>query len=356
MVQRSRAPLPARSGPAPRTSSLVELPPGDYDLFDGDATVIATSSSGAHAIFRPEALDALAQGHIRGDVLRVSPEWTRSAYWILLATVLAVVAFTAIGTIHEYAPGPAVVRLSGRIDLTATAPGTVVSIDVQAGDEVEAGQRLVRFYGAEEMHTLERIKRELDMELVRSLTDPADSEVRKSLARLSAEKGLADARLDERSLRAPRRGRVSEIRIRPGQLLQTGEIALTLLDDETPPSLIAVLPGHFKPQLKVGGTLRFAPDGYPFAYQTLAIESVGDEVLGTSEVRRYLGPELVDAVKIEGPSVVVTASLPRDHFTADGRTYRYHHGLPGHIWARVRTRSILEALVPALKGDAEHER
>jgi membrane fusion protein (multidrug efflux system) len=190
---------------------------------------------------------------------------------------------------------------------------------------------------------------------VRSLSDPSDEEARKSLARLSAEHGLAEARLDDRSLRAPKAGTVSEIRIRPGQLLQPGEIVLTLLDDETPPSVVALLPGQFRPQLRPGGLVRFAPDGYSFSYQSLTIESVGDEILGPSEVRRYLGPELADALKIEGPSVIVTARLPKPSFDAEGKAYRFHHGLQGHVWVRLRARTILAAFVPALADVLEQD-
>jgi membrane fusion protein (multidrug efflux system) len=308
------------------------------------------------SMFRGEALDELLRGRVQGDVLRLSPSWIGWAYWILLATVLATLTFAAVGRVREHAPGPAVVRFGGRVDLTATSPGTVVSVEVRAGERVKRGQLLVRFHGADEVHTLERIKSELEMELVRSLSDPGDDASRKGLARLSAEKGLAEARLDDRSLRAPRAGTVSEIRIRPGQLLQAGDLALTLLDDETPPSLVAILPGHFRPQLHPGALLRFAPDGYPFSYQTLAIATVQDEVLGPSEVRRYLGPELADTVRIDGPSVIVTASLPNDRFSADGKPYRYHHGLPGRVWVSVRTRSILTAFIPALAGLLENER
>jgi biotin carboxyl carrier protein len=317
--------------------------------------VVVEQPGAEPAIFRAEALDELLQGQIRGDVLRLSPDWIRWAYWILVAAVIATVVFAAIGRIREYAPGPAVIRFAGRIDLTATSPGTVVSIEVSAGERVERGQLLVRFFGADEVHTLERIKSELDMELVRSLSDPNDETARKSLARLTAEKGLAEARLDDRSLRAPRAGTVSEIRIRPGQLLQAGDLAVTLLDDETPPSLVAVLPGRFRPQLHPGALVRFAPDGYAFSYQTLALGTVGEQILGPNEVRRYLGPELADAIRIDGPSVIVTAPLPNDRFSAEGKAYRYKHGLPGRVWVRVRARTILAAFVPTLAGLLEHD-
>jgi membrane fusion protein (multidrug efflux system) len=366
-MNRPTPPPPPRSAPPQgrRQSSAAAPPPPPVDEDEEDEDDVdddeedddeeedeedeeeAQSRGKGRAIFREEALDALAQGGVRGDVMRLSPAWTQWAYWMLIAVVVATVAFAWAGTVHEYAPGVAVVRLGGRVDLTATTPGTVVSIDVRAGDQVKAGQLLVRFYGAEEIHTLERTNNEFEMQLVKTLSDPGDDVARKELARLRAEKGLAEARLEERSLRAPRAGTVSEIRIRPGQLLQAGDLALTLLDEDSPPSLVVVLPGHYRPQLKPGSSLRFEPDGFRFAYQTLTVGSVGEDVLGPAEVRRYLG-ELADAVTIDGPSVIVTAPLPDSRFVSEGRAFNYHHGLPGHAWARVRTRSIMAAFIPTL--------
>jgi membrane fusion protein (multidrug efflux system) len=313
------------------------------------------ANSARRAVFRAEALDELEHRHIHSDVMRLSRDWVNRTYWILVAAAVAMLSFAAVGTIREYAPGQAVVRLGGRIDLTATAPGTISSIDVLAGERVARGQVLVHFYGAEEMNTLERIASEFEVQLIKMLTDPADDAARKELARLRAEKGLAEARLAERSLRAPRAGVVSELRIRPGQLLQQGDLVLTLLDDQTPPSVVAILPGRFRPQLKPGTRLRFEPEGFKFAYQSLVVDAVGDEVLGPSEVRRYIGSELADAIKIDGPSVIITAPLPSDHFTSEGTAYRYYHGLPGRVWARVRSRGLLRALLPTLRDSGEHD-
>jgi membrane fusion protein (multidrug efflux system) len=365
---RGKSAAPARTASAPSPPAVVVAQEDDEDdeasaAHDASAANDASDDdddeddddedSESHGIFREEALEQLAQGQLRGDVLRLQPDWVQRAYWIVVAAVLAGVSFAAAALVHEVASGPAVVRLDGRVDLTATTSGTVNSIEVRAGERVAAGQLLVRFYGAEELHTLQRIDSELEVQLTKALADSTDQSARAELARLRAEKGLAEARLDERSLRAPRGGTVREIRIRPGQLLQAGDLALTLLDDETPPSLVVVLPGHFRPQLRPGLSLRFAPDGFRFAYQELTIDSVSDEVLGPAEVKRYLGPELDDAIPIQGPSVIVTARLPDQGFVSGGKTYRYQHGLPGSASARVRTRSLLAALLPGMGESGE---
>src|SRR5262249_21237077 len=159
---------------------------------------------------------------------------------------------------------------------------------------------------------------EFQAQLVRVLRDPADQGTLKELSRLRARKELAEARLAERSIRAPRAGTVTEVRIRENQLLQPGEIILTLADDQQRPQVVALLPGFARPQVRPGMQLRFEPSSFEFAYQSLVIDSVGDEVLGPGEIRRYLGPELADAVPIPGPAVIVTATLPTNHFVSDG--------------------------------------
>jgi membrane fusion protein (multidrug efflux system) len=82
----------------------------------------------------------------------------------------------------------------------------------------------------------------------------------------------------------------------------------------------------------------------------VTVDSVGEEVVGPTEIRRYLGQELGDSVALEGSTVLVKASMPTRTFTADGQTYSYVEGLAGHADVRVRTQSILVLLVPSLKA------
>jgi hypothetical protein len=60
--------------------------------------------------------------------------------------------------------------------------------------------------------------------------------------------------------------------------------------------------------------MRLEVSGYPYAYQQLVIDTVGD------------------------------------HLVADGRTLDYYDGMHGRAEARVRAESILVTLFPALKA------
>jgi len=49
--------------------------------------------------------------------------------------------------------------------------------------------------------------------------------------------------------------------------------------------------------------MRLELTGYRYAYRDVAIQSVGDEIVGPAEVRQYLGQEIADAVHyLAGPS------------------------------------------------------
>ena len=104
---------------------------------------------------------------------------------------------------------------------------------------------------------------------------------RQSLAALRAARELAAGRLRERQVIAPQAGVVRNLRIRPGQLLAPGDMVLTLVDEERAGySVVALVPGQFRPMIAQGMPLRFELEGYPQVARTLSVEEVGDEVVG----------------------------------------------------------------------------
>ncbi len=306
-------------------------------------------------IFREEALRHHEGTHQEGDVLRISPEWTRWTYWTLLGLLLAALVYSLLGTLPEYATGPAVVKVDGQSHLTVDQPGIVSSVEVRPGQRVEKGQALISFRSAEETASLDRIQREFELQLIRVLRDPSDESARQTLTSLRAEREQAVVRQQARTLRAPQAGVVSDLRIRPGQYVTPGEGVVSVLGDNVTVSMVALLPGGYRPTLEPGRPLRVELDGFPHEYQTFTIESVGDQIVGPGEVRRFLGPEIADALQLNGPMVLVRARLPSPTFTSKGRTFNFFDGMLARADARVRKESILVALVPGLKGALGHE-
>jgi hypothetical protein len=95
--------------------------------------------------------------------------------------------------------------------------------------------------------------------------------------------------------------------------------------------------------------LRLEISGFRYSFKHLEIVSVGDEVVGPAEVRRYLGPDLADSVTLSGPTVIVRARLAERQFAAEGHSYNFYSGSPAVAYVRMRDRSLLMALLPWLK-------
>lgn len=301
-------------------------------------------------LFRPEAMQHAAAGaRAESDVLRLSPRWTRPTYWVLVAAFFATLLYGVFGRVHEYATGPAIVRLIGREEITSNVAGTVHSVEVRPGQSVAKGDVLVQFNAAKESAELDRIEKEIELQLVRTLRDPSDMGAREALTSLQAQKELATAKLAEFSIRAPRAGIVGDVRIRRAQLLAVGDIVATLLPEAPRFAVVAMLPGAYRPQLTPGMTLRFEVAGYRYAYQELVVDAVGAQIVGPNEVKRYLGAELSDTVRVDGPIVLVEARPAATAFRADGRSFDFYDGMNGIAEARVRTQRIVVALVPALR-------
>jgi multidrug efflux pump subunit AcrA (membrane-fusion protein) len=307
-------------------------------------------TTGDDGLFSATATAAMEAGAREGTPLALSPAWLSRSYWLLLAGTVGALLFAALAHVGDYARGPAVVRVDGRLDLSSAAGGIVLSVDVEPGTTVAAGQTLVRFHAEPERRELEQLEREFELKLVRILLHPADEATRQSLAALRAAREMAAARLRDRLVVAPQAGVVRNLRIRPGQLLNPGDVVLTLVDENQAAfTVVALVPGQFRPMLKQGLPVRFTLDGHVQATADLQVESVGDEVVGPNEMRRYLGQELGDTMPVQGGLVLVRARLPWQTFGLDGQRYRYYDGIPGRVDVRVRQVRLLALLFPALK-------
>jgi membrane fusion protein (multidrug efflux system) len=306
-------------------------------------------------LFRREVIEQTLRPKVQADPLRMSPTWARWSYWVLVATLAAFLIYAWVGTIDEYATGVAVVETGGRADVTTRTAGTVVGVEALPGQRVEAGQLLVRFDDARERADMERTEREFTLQLINRLRDPTSTAAEQALISLRAERELARARLDERSLRSPTAGIVNDVLVRPGQYMQPGQTVLSMAAGETEPAVTVVVPGQYRPQLRAGQPMRLEISGYRYAYQKLVVSAVGDEVIGPAEAQRTLGPAIAETLQVTGPVVLVHARLPSPTFEAEGKTYRYHNGMHGTAEIRVRSERILWVLVPSLKAVFEEE-
>jgi biotin carboxyl carrier protein len=305
----------------------------------------------SEGIFRAEAIEHHAGGEEGGDVLRFDRAWTRVIYKILVAAAVCGFLFISLFNVDEYASGPAVVRVDGRRMITATTPATVEGVEVKPGQLVDIGTVLVRMYNTDENNELVRATREFDLQLVRMLRDPNDVAVKQSLATLRAARDQAKNVVESRTIKAEVQGYVSDVRVRPGQHVNAGEVLLAVAPKGSAQvSLVSMVPADYRPMLKNGLKMRFELDGFRYEYSDLVVTDVSAEAVGPTEVQRFLGQERADAVILDpGAKVLVTASLPAATFTSEGTPYGYFDGLTGTAEIRVRSEPILVTLVPALR-------
>jgi membrane fusion protein (multidrug efflux system) len=301
------------------------------------------------SFFRREALTYHAGAQHEANLLELGPAWIRRSYWVLLAACTAALLYSLVGRINEYATGTAVIRSDDRIDINAHLGGTVEAVLVRPGQRVVVDQPLIRLYGALEAANLGRIESEFEQHLVSMLRNPNDAAARSAMAGLRAQREQVLAQIDERILRAPRAGVVSHLTVREGQQLQPGDLALSLTGGESGFRVLAVLPGQYRPLIRPGMRMRLELRGFPYAYQTVSIESISDEVVGPAEVRRYMPQSIADAFDPMGPMIFIEAALPGRSFTVSGRPLGYYDGMFARAEVVVRSESILLRFIPGLR-------
>jgi multidrug efflux pump subunit AcrA (membrane-fusion protein) len=302
----------------------------------------------AETVFREQARRSLEGAELEGSPLRLASGWIHWTYWLLVAVGLMGLVFAALADIGEHAHGPAVVRLRGRTPVTAVEPGVVAELTVEPGQRVQAGEVLVRLHDDAERAALLRLEQELRAKQVELLRDPYHPAHREVIARLRAERVLALARVTQRVVRAPHDGVMSDARIAPGQRVEAGQVLLTLAGAEARREVLALLPGHYRPLLQPGMTMHLELAGYHGYAQLLTIDTIGDEVVGPGVVQRLLGDDLAETFAVQGPVVLVRASLPAAELVAGPRRYPYFDGMAGTAQVKVRTQSLMTTLVPGL--------
>ncbi len=302
-------------------------------------------------VFRQEAIDHLVKRGQRGDVVRVHPGWIRSAYWMVLVSVAALLAFSSLAQVSQYAEGPAAVRVTGRTDITALETGTITALEVTPGQEVKQGQVLARLHDSEQAARLRAINTEFERRLVAYLQSPADPAVRSALSSLVTERESARASVEARTFRAERDGVVKEVHVADGQRVEAGKTILSLVDKGTREgmALFVFLRGQERPRIKVGQKMRFTLPGYRGAHVDMEVRAVSAEVMGGKDARdRYLGERYRDSFPIEGSVVVVEGVITTTSFDADDETYELHDGMAGVAEVQLASRSVLETLIPGL--------
>jgi membrane fusion protein (multidrug efflux system) len=262
-----------------------------------------------------------------------------------------VLAFVCSAQVTDYAEGPALVLLDNRRDVTASRAGVVVEIATASGAHVHEGDVLLKLHSATEAAELASLERELSDQLVLLMRNPSDRSARDAVLALRTRRDVAKTALERSVLRAPMGGIVTDLRARPGQMVEAGAPLLALQAEPSGAHVTALLPGSERPRLRPGMPLRLHVDGFERTVIELEIERIDEQVLGPAEAVRALGVELAGAVDVSGPIVLVHARVPDTSFRSRGVAYRLHHGMPTRAEVAVAKEPLLYAWMPGL-GEA----
>lgn len=302
----------------------------------------------ARSIYNAEALASQRKRGHEGGLVHLSPRWVRIAYPSAVIAVLIAIAFAILAKVPTYSAGAGVITIEG-IEITSPSPGSVATVNVQPGQPVRAGEELARLLAQDEESALVQADREYRNALATLLFDGADETAKAAVAAADGNRQRALDRLEARVIRAPQDGVVGDIRVRSGAALGQGDHVLTLLRKDAEPTVLVFLPGQDRPRLRRGQAIQIELAGYTKVREKGTILEVGAEVIGPNEARRALGQKNADAVPLNGPVVMVRATLPSRTFKVARDTFRYHDGMPLRGEVKVENKPFLISLIPALE-------
>lgn len=315
-----------------------------------DALMQLEHGRGAAALFREEALQAQANLGDTGEAIRIAPGWSRAMYWALLGMLVIGVIGMAVGRVNRYSNGPAVVRQHGRSELAALAAGPVASIEVEPGQRVRKGQVLAKLRDVSERANYDSTREDFHSQLRERLLDPTAQAPAQQVRTLKRQLDSAEASLEQRVVRAPHDGIVTDVHVQAGQHVNMGDVVMAVVDESDPGlEVVAFLPGADRPQIEPGMPMRLSLAGFEYAYQDVIVEEISEGVVGPSEAKRMLGPQLADTLPLGGGVVMVRARLAGQTFVSDDEVYPFHDGMGGEVDVRLDAETILEMLIPALK-------
>jgi len=158
-------------------------------------------------------------------------------------------------------------------DLSLELPGIVDTIDFKSGDDVKAGQLLLRLRVEDDVAklqslqavaelakiTLERDQKQLSVKAIsQAIVDNDNAAYKNDLAQVAQQQAL----LDKKSLKAPFAGHLGIRQVDLGQYLSAGT-AIVTLQQLDPIYVDFFLPQQALSQLKVGQTATAKIDAYP---------------------------------------------------------------------------------------------
>lgn len=298
-------------------------------------------------VFRAEAIEEQRRSESPSAILNVSERWGSWIVGGMAALLLAFVAFLVFGTATEYAEGTAVVHSRGRVPVVANEGGTVAAIHITPQTEVAPGDVIGTLYDHAELAQVQRLEHEYEDALVRLLRNPEDPTAGSGLAALRGASEQARADLEERQLIVPVGGMLTDVRVRPGTLVNPGQTVATVRAARAGFEIVAAVPGNFRPLLASGLPVVAELEQFPGSRFHLEAREISPEVISPGEARALMG-QLLPTGTEDGALALVYADLPEVLVSSTGAEHPLYDGMRGSVRIPVREERFIVTLWPAL--------
>ncbi|MEO8554343.1 MAG: HlyD family efflux transporter periplasmic adaptor subunit [Kofleriaceae bacterium] len=299
------------------------------------------------SLYRPEALQYHRKKGSEGVVTQLSPGWVRRAYPVLAISLTVALVAGIVLRVPTYSSGFGMIKYPSTPVVSQTS-GNVDKMYVRAGDIVHVGQPLLKLSSQKEDADYLQYKVEAENAIFTFLADDQDDQAKKSVRSATAALAHSQAQQDQRVIRANADGRISDLHTGEGEPVQPGAQLMSIIKPGTLPEVWAYLPATDRPRIKRTMDIQVEVTGFRAKRAHLPIKYISMEAVGAAEVRRELGQQLADAVKVapESSYTLVRATFPIDTIKVGKKTFELHEGMATKVDIQIENRPFLSTVFP----------
>ncbi len=299
------------------------------------------------SLYRPEALQHHRKKGTEGVVAELSPRWIKRAYPMLAISMAVALLFGIIIRVPTYTTGFGLIHYAGT-PVTVQANGNIDAIYVQAGDLVHIGDPVAKLSSTKEDADYQQVNADAENALQTYLFDDQDEQARKSVKTATAALAHAQSMLDLRIVRSPAEGRVSDIHAAINGGMQMGQQMMTIIKPNTRPEVWAYMPATDRPRIKPDMPLQVAVVGFNKKPAKLKIQSIANDAVGAAEVRREVGQDLADTLKLANDAnyILVKGEFEGDTIKVGKKEFKLHQGMTTKVEIKIESKPFLVTIFP----------
>jgi biotin carboxyl carrier protein len=305
------------------------------------------------SLYRGEALEAHRTRGQEGTLVHLSPTWVKRAYPMLLITMIIAIVFAVFVKVPTYSTGTAVIVFEGSTSVTATAGGTVDKVFVKENEAVKKGDPLLRLNSPEETSQLAASETEWRDTQIQFLFDQTDPQISKALVSAATARDHALARVEARTVRAPRDGVVTNLHVKEGLAVQLGGYVMQITDENSEIEVLAFLPGKDGPRIRNTMKVQLDLDGYTNAHPIGQITHIQSDAVSGQEASKLggemLGETIAKDLQTAPTWIAVRARIPARTFKSGHNVYHFHHGMHANVEVKILSKPFLVTLLPVLE-------